>query len=252
MIKFKKSSRVEVKSVISKVGVIIPAAGSGSRMGNVYKPLEEVCDRPMLCYSIETFEKCPEVSFIVICARDDKIEEIECLCRERKYEKVKKVICGGKDRQESVALAFECGLFDDDSVNYVAVHDAARPLLTVNMAKKVFEEAFKKKSAVCASRVRDTVRRTDETMRVCATVERDNLWLIQTPQVFEKDMYRSALENARKKGYVATDDGSLVFENGKDVNLCETASFNIKVTYPEDMILASALINYYKKRGEDI
>lgn len=236
----------------SNVGVIIPAAGSGARMGNVYKPLEKLCDKPMLCYSIETFEKCEEVSFIVISAREDKISLVEELCKKYNYKKVKKVICGGKDRQESVALAFECGLFDDESVKYVAVHDAARPLLTPKMAKNVFSKAFEMKSAVCASKVRDTVRRTDEKNVVCDTIERDNLWLIQTPQVFEKEMYKSALENARKHDFVATDDGSLIFANNRDVNLCENASFNIKVTYPEDVVLASAIIDYYKKSGEII
>lgn len=228
------------------IGVIIPAAGSGNRMGGVYKPLEKLCGSEMLCYSLETFEKCSEVAFVVISARQDKIEEVERLCKDKGFSKVKKVIAGGKDRQDSVENAFTCGLFDNDGVTHVAVHDAARPLFTTDMAKKVFDMATSKGTAVCASRVRDTVKRTDEASVVTDGVDRDNLWLIQTPQVFEKKLYATALCEAKKNGFVATDDSSLVAGIGIDVTLCDTPSYNIKVTYQEDVLLAEAII---EKKG---
>ncbi len=229
------------------VGVIIPAAGSGNRMGGVYKPLEKLCGKEMLCYSLEVLEKCDEVSFVVISAREDKINEVESLCLLNGFLKVKKVIAGGKDRQDSVENAFMCGLFNDETVTHVAVHDAARPLFTAEMAHKVFDEAYNKTNAVCACRVRDTVKRTDDDSCVTDSVDRDNLWLIQTPQVFEKNMYGSALNKAKKDGFVATDDSSLVSMMGVRVNLCETPSYNIKITYPEDTFLAEAII---KRREE--
>lgn len=228
------------------IGVIIPAAGSGNRMGGVYKPLEKLCDKEMLCYSLETFESCSEVAFVVISARQDKIEEVERLCRNNGFSKVKKVIEGGKDRQTSVENAFKCGLFDDENVTHVAVHDAARPLFDRMMAENVFLMAIEKGNAVCASKVRDTVKRTDDTSVVCGSVGRDNLWLIQTPQVFEKKVYEEALNLAKGNGFVATDDSSLVSAYGVGVNLCETPSYNIKVTYPEDMLLAEAIIGKRK------
>ena len=117
------------------VGVIIPAAGSGARMGGVYKPLEKLCSKPMLFYSLDTFQNCDEVAFVVISAREDKVSEIESLCIEYGYSKVKKIVVGGKDRQESVENAFKCGLFDDENITHVAVHDAARPLLDVKMVQ---------------------------------------------------------------------------------------------------------------------
>lgn len=231
----------------SRIGVIIPAAGSGSRMGGVYKPLEKLCGREMLAYSLETFEKCDEVAFVVISAREDKIVEIETLCKKQSFTKVAKVIKGGRDRQESVENAFLCGLFDDENITHVAVHDAARPLFSPEMAKKVFDMAKERGNAVCACRVRDTVKRTNEKNVVTDSVDRDGLWLIQTPQVFEKKMYACALEKAKKDGFVATDDSSLVSANEVEVNLCETPSYNIKITYPEDVFLAEAVI---KMRGE--
>lgn len=233
----------------ARIGVIIPAAGSGSRMGGVYKPLEKLCGKEMLLYCLETFEKCEEVAFVVISAREDKITEIETLCKKQNFTKVKSVIKGGKDRQESVENAFRCGLFDNENITHVAVHDAARPLFSPDMAKKVFDMAQTKGNAVCACRVRDTVKRTNEKDVVTDSVERDGLWLIQTPQVFEKKMYSEALEKAIKDGFVATDDSSLVSANAVEVNLCETPSYNIKITYPEDVFLAEAII---KMRGENL
>ncbi len=231
------------------VGVIIPAAGSGARMGGVYKPLEKLGTKEMLIYSLDTFEKSDEVAFVVISAREDKINEINNLCKKYNITKVKRIVAGGKERQESVENAFKCGLFDDDSVSHIAIHDAARPLFDCQMAKKVFSDALEKGNAVCASRVRDTVKRTDENAYVTDSVDRDNLWLIQTPQVFEKTLYGRALENAKKKGYLATDDSSLVSLLGEKVNLCETPSYNIKITYPEDVLMAEAIINC---RGDKI
>ena len=129
-----------------------------------------------------------------------------------------------------------------NGADVIAVHDAARPLFSEDMAHKVFAEALEKGNAVCASRVRDTVKRTDDCGYVTEGVDRDNLWLIQTPQVFEKAMYAKALENAKERGIVATDDSSLVSMNGVAVNLCDTPSYNIKITYPEDVLLAEAFI----------
>lgn len=230
------------------IGVIIPAAGSGSRMGGVYKPLEKLCEREMILYSLDTFQNCSEVAFVVISAREDKTDELRSLCEKNGYTKVKKIVAGGADRQTSVENAFVCGLFDDDAVTHVAVHDAARPLFTAEMAEKVFSEALEKGNAVCASKVRDTVKRTDNDAVVSEGVDRENLWLIQTPQVFEKNVYAEALAKAGVDGVTATDDSSLVFMNGVSVNLCETPSYNIKVTYPEDMLLAEAILGRRKEK----
>ena len=230
----------------SFIGVIIPAAGSGSRMGGVYKPLEKLCGKEIIRYSFETFEKCDEVAFVVVSAREDKIGDIKQLCDDYGFKKVKSVVAGGKDRQDSVENAFNSPLFSDETVTHVAIHDAARPLFDLKMAQKAFAQALEKGSAVCASRVRDTVKRTDDEDVVSDAVDRENLWLIQTPQIFEKRMYESALKKAKKDGFVATDDSSLVAADNKKVYLCDTPSYNIKITYPEDVFLAEAVI---EKRG---
>ncbi len=224
------------------VGVIIPAAGSGNRMGGVYKPLEKILDKEILCYSLSTFQKCDEVAFIIISAREDKIDDVKALCAKCGFTKVKNIIAGGKDRQTSVENAFNLDIFNDESITLVAIHDAARPMLSADMAKKAFSMATEKSSAVCASRVRDTVKRSNENDVIKENVDRDNLWLIQTPQVFEKKLYRDALKNAKNKGFVATDDSSLIIFNGQEVNLCDTPSYNIKITYTDDLYLAESIL----------
>ena len=223
-------------------GVIIAAAGSGSRMGGVYKPLERLNGREMLLYSLDVFEKNDQTAFVVISAREDKINEISALCKEYNYVKVKSIVAGGKTRQESVENAFNCGLFDDTDITYVAVHDAARPLITDGIIEKVFCEAEQFENAVCASKVRDTVKRTDELSVITESVERENLWLIQTPQVFTKENFTIAVNQAKKNGKVATDESTLLQSLGKKVKLCETPSYNIKITYPEDVFLAESII----------
>ena len=230
-------------------GVIIAAAGSGSRMGGVYKPLEKLCNRVMLLYSLDVFEKNDDVAFVVISAREDKIEEIESLCKIHNYKKVISVVKGGKTRQDSVENAFIQKFFEDENIKYVAVHDAARPMITQNIIENVFRDAEKYENAVCASKVRDTVKRTDEQDVITDSVERENLWLIQTPQVFLKENFVLALENAKKTGQNATDESTLLQQLGKKVKLCDTYAYNIKVTYPEDVFLAECIIK--NREGED-
>ena len=233
-----------------KVGVVIPAAGSGSRMGGVYKPFELLCGKPMMLYSLEAFQKCPYVSFVVIAAREDKISECEKLCAENGITKVKKVVCGGEDRQTSVENAFSCGLFESENPDFVAMHDAARPMITDSMISKAVEFACEKSNAVCASKVRDTVKRADMSGAVSEGVDRENLYLLQTPQIFKTDVYKKALYNAKEKGFVATDESSLVAALGEKVYFCEMPSYNIKVTYPEDVYLAEALLKERKEKSK--
>ncbi len=221
-------------------------------MGGVYKPLEGLCGKPMLCYSLDVFQKSDYVKSIVIAAREDMISVVNNLCLDYGFSKVKNVVVGGKNRQDSVKLAFkEAYKVKEDVTKLVAIHDAARPLITRKDAEKAFDMALKHGSAVCASKVRDTVKRADLADKVTESLERDGLWLVQTPQVFDTDIYHTSLGIAQKNKTQATDDGTLVQEAGFDVLFSETNSSNIKVTYPEDMILAEAVIKYrLEKEGK--
>lgn len=234
------------------VTVLVAAAGSGARMGGVYKPLELLCEKPVICYSLELFEKNPCVKSVVISAREDKTEDIKELCAKYGYTKVKSVVRGGKDRQESVKNAFNAAFrVPDDITKLVAVHDAARPLVTNEELCCVFDNAYTFGASSCACRVRDSVKRTDAADIITEDVERENLWLMQTPQVFDTDIYHTALSVAEKENIRATDDCALVTSAGFKVMLSETSSANIKLTYPEDMFLAEAVVEKRKQRGRD-
>ncbi len=232
------------------VTVIIAAAGSGTRMGGVYKPLEMLCGKPVISYSLELFEQNPMVKQIIIASREDKIPALKELCKSCGFTKVKNVIPGGKDRQDSVEKAF-CEAFKtkEDVTKLIAIHDAARPLLTKEDLQSVFELAYVSGGATCATRVRDTVKKATPTGFIESEVDRTDLWLMQTPQVFDTDIYHTALGVAKKQDFKVTDDCALVTNAGFKVSLCETRSTNIKLTYAEDMFLAQAILEK-RSRGE--
>ena len=139
----------------------------------------------------------------------------------------------------------------EDITKLVAVHDAARPLVTSEELCRVFDTAYTFGASSCACRVRDSVKRTDIADVITEDVDRENLWLMQTPQVFDTDIYHTALSNAQKLGISATDDCAVVTAAGFKVVLCETSSANIKLTYPEDMFLAGAILRR-RETGEEM
>lgn len=231
------------------VTVIIAAAGSGQRMGGVYKPLELLLGKPVICYSLDVFQSIERVKNIVICARQDKIQDIENLCRSYSYTKVLAVVSGGNTRQDSVKNAFKAAFSSSDRITkFVCIHDAARPLITKQDVENVFDFACRKGCAVCASKVRDTVKKTDKNDISKESVDRNRLWLVQTPQVFDTDIYHTSLCYAEKSTGEFTDDSSIVNAAGFKTIMCPTPSYNIKITYPEDMCLAQAILQ--KRQGE--
>ncbi len=231
-----------------EVTVIIAAGGSGSRMGGVSKPLIELCGKRVIDYSIEAFSACQAVGRIFISAKGDDLPIYNEIVKTGKYPKLKGVVKGGDTRSESVSNAFIHAM-KDGQTDFVAIHDGARPLITTAEIDAAIKTAAKYGSGVCAVRVRDTVKRASKGLRVTDSVERDGLFLISTPQVFSTDIYHTALSIARKKAQDDgksvvdfTDDSSLVSEAGFEIMLSEASSQNIKITYPEDIAIANAIL----------
>lgn len=231
------------------VTVIIAAAGSGTRMGGVKKPLLSLCSRPVLLWSIDTFASCECVKKIVISAKDEDLAEIKALVDAENYSKSIAYTRGGDTRQESVLLAFETAEKMGADTDIIAIHDAARPLITKGDFERALALCATHSGSVCASRVRDTLKRTDADCRVTGTVDRNDLWQIQTPQIFDLAKFRKALEVAREDGIFETDDSGLMTHAGFDVVLCETSADNIKITYPEDIFIAEAIMA--KRKNEE-
>ncbi len=230
--------------------VLLAAAGSGKRLGNVYKPLLEIENKEMIAYSLEAFEKSGFVKQIVVSAPEERKEEIYAVAEKYGISKLKCVITGGKTRTESVINAFRAA-FDkkEDITPFLAVHDAARPMITEKIINDVFFACTKYGASVAATKVRDAIKKTGADGVVTEELDRNGLWQMQTPQAFDTDIFHTALVKAKQSGNTsAVDDASLVLDAGFKVMCVESGFANIKVTYPEDVEIASAII---KNRNEE-
>lgn len=226
---------------------VILAAGNGTRMNDDRaKQFIELRGIPIVVRSALAFERSSEIHEIVVVTRDADIKGCTNLLREHGITKVTKVIAGGQTRQESAKLGFDAVNPDCD---YVAIHDAARCLITTENIKAVMDTAYSVGAAACAKRVVDTIKKTDSIGKITETIDRENTWLVQTPQVFMADMYRAAAYMAVKENFSATDDCMLCERLGFSVKLVDTGSFNIKVTYPEDIVMAEMIIDIRKQQN---
>ena len=232
------------------VTVIVAAAGGGTRMGGVCKPLIKIDGREALLYSLDLFCSFDRVKTVVISVRKEDEELFRALVEKENYPKEIIFAHGGDTRQQSVLNAFKAAFSGRKQTKFVAVHDAARPLLTKEYFENALDIASKYGNAVCACRARDTFKRSDKKDLICESVDRENLWQIQTPQIFDTDMFHTSLALAQKNGTDATDESSLVKDAGFLVKLCECGADNLKLTYPEDAAIAQAIMQLRREKEE--
>ncbi len=225
---------------------IIAAAGLSERFGgSVTKQMTVLCDLPVLVHTLKAYEECDLIHEVVIVARHDEIPYWQEACRQYKLTKVTNIVPGGHTRQESVLKGLEA---IDDRSKFVAIADGARCLTTPEQIKDVCRAAYKYKAATAAHRSTDTVKVADKKGFVDKTLDRNTVWLAQTPQVFKTKLYRAAAYTALKEGYDATDDNSLVEYVKHPIRLVECGAQNIKITTFDDMTVAEALL---KKRDDN-
>ena len=218
---------------------IVAAAGSSTRMGGevnkLLLPLEGV---PVLARTLTALDLASRVDAIVIAAREEDILPFSELCRTYGIQKPVKVVRGGDSREESVLRA---ALEADPRTELLAVQDGARPLVTPALIDAVAEKAARCNAAAPAVPVKDTIKvAADGTVR--ETLDRSTLRAIQTPQIFEADLLKAALQFALEAGAELTDDCSAVERLGKVVYLVEGDEANLKITTPLDMTIAAALL----------
>ncbi|TET26854.1 MAG: 2-C-methyl-D-erythritol 4-phosphate cytidylyltransferase [Dehalococcoidia bacterium] len=225
--------------VTDKVGAIIAAAGRGERMGGVDKMLALLGGKPVLARVIATFEGCKAIDQIVVVVSQENVEQAKKLIDEHKWSKVTEVCPGGELRQDSVAA----GLKRLEDCDWVVIHDGARPLVTADLIERGLKAAKEGGAAVAAVPVVDTIKIADDNQIVRQTLMRDWLWAAQTPQVFRFDIIAKAYPPAEGE---VTDDATLVERLGYQVKLYSGAYDNIKITTPDDLILAEVL---YRKYG---
>ncbi len=225
---------------MAKAGGVILAAGRGERMGaainKAYLPLG---DRPLLLYSVLTFEETSAVAAYVVVVQPAEVGFCRALLASYDLQKLAGVEAGGDVRQESAAAGVRA-LPEDCSL--VAVHDAARPLLSVDMLEDALEAARSVEALVVAVPARETIKLVDETGLVTGTPARDRLWIAQTPQIFRRELLLRAYAAAGQDGFQGTDDASLVERLGISVAVCQGSYENIKVTTPEDLRMAAAIL----------
>lgn len=229
------------------VTAIIVAAGKGSRMNVGYnKQYIKIKEKEILTYTLEIFERNKKVDNIILVAHENEVDFCEKQIVE-KYNilKVIKVVSGGRTRQESVYK----GLKECKDSDLIIIHDGARPFLKSDYIDKCINVALEKQSAVLAVKVKDTIK-TGENGVFINTLKRDNLYSVQTPQVFKYDLIIKAHKKAIENDLIATDDASLIEDLGHKVNIVEGDYFNIKVTTKEDIFLGESIINYME--GDNI
>jgi 2-C-methyl-D-erythritol 4-phosphate cytidylyltransferase len=217
------------------VGAVIVAAGRGRRMQGVDKLLAPLAGRPMLAHTLAAFQACAAVQRVVLVMAADRLEEGRELVRAHGLDKVAAVCAGGERRQDSV----RAGLDALGPCQWAVVHDGARPLVTPRLIEDGLAAARETGAAICAVPLSDTLKRVSESQEVERTVEREGLWLVQTPQVFRYDLLLGAHRRATVE---ATDDAALVEAMGGRVRVYMGSPRNIKVTTPEDLALAEALV----------
>lgn len=219
---------------------IIVGAGRGERMGaNTDKAFLSLGPRPLVAYSMMAFEACPEIRQIVLVVRRDRIEAAKNMAQMFGISKLRTVVAGGAHRQDSVRK----GLAElPPETCYVTIHDAARPLVTPALISETVRCAHKHGSGVAGRRMVDTVKLVEKAPVVSRTVDRDQLWTVQTPQTFRLDLLRQAYARLAETGAVVTDDAAALEQIGVPVRLVEWAPVNLKVTIAEDLAVAAALL----------
>ncbi|MBU2609008.1 MAG: 2-C-methyl-D-erythritol 4-phosphate cytidylyltransferase [Chloroflexi bacterium] len=217
-----------------KVGAIVAAAGESRRMGGVDKVFAPLSGRPVLARVIDAFEQCGSVDRVVVVVSEASLERCRQLVAGEKWSKVADICNGGERRQDSVLA----GLNRLGKCDWVIVHDGARPLVTPDLIDRGLSEAEETGAAAAAVPVTDTIKVAGDGGLVSETLPRQNLWAVQTPQVFRFDIISEAYRQAERE---VTDDASLVEQLGYKVRLYMGSYDNIKVTTPADLALAEIL-----------
>lgn len=220
------------------LSAIIVAAGNSQRMGfdKLFAPLG---DKPVIAHTLGGFERANCIDEIILVGHKDRLGELQELVRRDSFRKVRHIIAGGLHRQDSVQAGLNLVA---PEVPYVAVHDAARPLVTSIWIERVLASCQVHAGAALAEPVTDTLKRGDENHFVIGGVEREHLYRMQTPQIFARDLLVRAYESVAKANLLITDEVSAVQHLGEKVVLVPNEEFNIKITYPRDLLLAQSFL----------
>lgn len=222
------------------VSAIIAAAGQSRRMAGQNKQLLNLAGVPVIARSLRAIAACGQVGQLIIVTTAEQILTLEELIANMALPQPVCVVTGGSERQYSVFKALQAV---SPAAKFILVHDGARPLVELQHVEAVIAAARQFQAAGLAVPVKDTIKVVDRDGFVVDTPERQLLWAMQTPQVFAAELLRSAYARAVSDGYLGTDDTSVVERAGAKVKLVKGSYENIKITTPEDVWLAAALLH---------
>ncbi len=232
------SADARVESSSLSLGVAIPAAGRGERMGGRRKPFLELEGEPLLLRSLRPFLRHPRLEAVAVALSSDDLQTTPGWLAEA--DPRLKLVQGGATRGESVWAALQAL---PESVDVVAVHDAARPLVNRAIIDRCLAEVEAGRGAVAGWPAVDTLKEVDTHGRIVRTPDRERIWHAQTPQVFPRDLVMRAYREAWKEGRENTDDAALVEAVGGEVVMVAASPYNLKVTRPEDLVMAQAFLS---------
>lgn len=235
----------------SVVSAIIVAAGKGMRMKTGGpKQYLTIAGRPVLSHTLQRFLDCRQVGVVYLVVPQADIDLCRGLVLATVHsDKPVRLISGGDERQQSVFNGLRA--VEDKSQNSLAIiHDGVRPLVQTDLINACIRQAGQTGACIAGIPASDTIKRVDHTGHIKETVNREGLWLAQTPQVFRYDLIRNAHEQALAEGYTGTDDAGLVERLGHPVTIVPGSKTNIKITTREDLSVAAALLQEYEAAGE--
>lgn len=223
------------------VSAIIPAAGAGSRYSrSKNKLLEEICGIPVIAKTLMSVSSVEQINEIIVCTSRELKAEIEKIVEQYQVPKIKKIIPGGKTRQESVYNGLQ-ELESYELLNFVVIHDGARPLVSAEIIKETIKKVREKGAVIAAVPAKDTIKKIDPvSCEVIETIDRQGLWNVQTPQVFKYNDILGVHEGF--KGENLTDDSALMEKAGYKVWVCMGSYENIKITTQEDIAIAQSIV----------
>jgi 2-C-methyl-D-erythritol 4-phosphate cytidylyltransferase len=228
---------------------ILVAAGSSTRMSccSSSKQFIPLLGVPAIAHSLTAFEKAKLIQETIVVCRPEDRKEMLSIIHQYHIKKVSAVVPGGKTRQQSVSAGV---LAASAQAAYFAIHDGARPLIQPQIIDAVVQDAFCHKASALGTPVKDTIKIIDENGFVASTPNRSSLWAVQTPQVFERALYMSAMKQAEEDFADYTDDCQLVEHFGVKVHLCLGEYTNLKLTTKEDIAFAEAILKTCRNEAE--
>ncbi len=234
---------IKNKSIKSDVGVVIPAAGSGVRFGEK-KQFKLLSGRPIYYHALLPFLDIEAVSEIVVVMPEDAIAQADRELRSVTTAKSVRAVPGGARRQDSVYNGVKAL---SDACRFVCIHDAVRPFITHDQILNTIESGRNADGAILAVPAKDTVKQV-ESDRIKRTIPRETIWLAQTPQVFRRTSFEKAILSMVNTSVLATDESAIMEESGFQISVVEGSPLNMKITAPEDWIIAEAVMNKNEDR----